>query len=103
MSSSPAPAFTLFSDEGAVSVTGAVDLWSSQRFERVLSTTPADQPLFVDLSRAEFVDHRALLALNDVATAARPVWIHGASRLVCELPSLLQLPTPYLRFQQPDD
>jgi hypothetical protein len=98
-----APPFRFFSDEGAVSVTGALDLWSSQRFERVLSTTPADQPLFLDLSRAEFVDHRALLALNDVATAARPVWIDGASRLVCELPSLLQLPTPYLRFQRPDD
>lgn len=93
------PAFTFFSDDGAVSVTGALDLWSAERFERALSTTLRDEPLVLDLSRAQFVDHRALLALNDVATAARPVRIRGASRVVSEFPSLLSLPTPHLAFE----
>jgi hypothetical protein len=97
------PAFTFFSDDGAVAVTGALDLWSAERFKRTLATTPGDQSLVVDLSRAEFVDHRALLALNDVASAARPVRIRGATRVVCEFPSLLALPTPHLRFEQPRD
>jgi MEDS: MEthanogen/methylotroph, DcmR Sensory domain/STAS domain len=94
------PRFTFFSDDDAVSVTGALDLWSAERFKRVLRTTTSDQPLVVDLSRAEFVDHRALLALNDAASAARPVRIRGASRVVSEFPSLLGLPAPHLRFER---
>jgi hypothetical protein len=61
----------------------------------------SDRPLIVDVSRAEFVDHRALLALNDAATAARPVRIRGATRVLSEFPSLLGLPTPHLRFERP--
>jgi hypothetical protein len=95
------PAFTIFSDEGAVLATGTLDLWSAGRFTRVLGAMPTDRPLVVDISRAEFVDHRALLALNDAATAARPVRIRGASRVVSEFPSLLGLPTPHLQFEQP--
>jgi hypothetical protein len=95
------PEFTFFSDDGAVSVTGALEPWSSDRFARVLSTAPGDEPLVVDLSRAEFVDHRALLTLNQAATAVRPVDIRGASRVFSELPSLLGLPTPHLRIEPP--
>jgi MEDS: MEthanogen/methylotroph, DcmR Sensory domain len=94
------PAFALYSDGDATSVSGTLDLWSSDRFTRVLGATPVDGPLVVDISRAEFVDHRAVLALNEVATAARPVWIRGASRVVSEFPALLQLPTPHLHFEQ---
>jgi hypothetical protein len=92
------PPFIIFADEDAVSVTGALDLWSSGRFTRVLDALPSDGPLVLDISRAEFVDHRALLALNDAATTARPVRIRGASRLVSEFPSLLALPMPHLQF-----
>jgi hypothetical protein len=93
------PAFSLFVNDDVVSVTGTLDLWSSDQFARILDTTPDDRALIVDLSGAEFVDHRALLALNDAASAKRPVRIRQASRLLRELPSLIELATPHLRFE----
>jgi hypothetical protein len=95
------PPFSFFSDEDAVFVTGGLDLWSAERFARLLRATPGERPLVVDVSRADFLDHRALLALNDAAGAARPVWIRGASNLMRALPSLLNLTTPHLHFEQP--
>jgi DcmR-like sensory protein len=97
------PPFSFFTDADSVFVTGNLDLWSSERFTRVLAATPGDGPLVVDLSRADFVDHRALLALNDAASAQRPVQIRGASRLIRELPSLFDLETPHLHFEPDRD
>jgi MEDS: MEthanogen/methylotroph, DcmR Sensory domain len=93
------PPFSFFASGDAVSATGTLDTWSADRFQRILETTPADEPLVVDLAHAEFVDHRALLALNAAASARRPVRIRRARRIVRELPALLALPTPHLSFE----
>jgi anti-anti-sigma regulatory factor len=89
----------LFADGEAISATGTLDLWSAAQFRRVLDTTPDDGPLVVELSGAEFVDHQALLALNAVASATRPVRIRGARPTVRKLASLLDLAMPHLRFE----
>jgi hypothetical protein len=93
------PSFSLFVDGDAVSVTGMLDAWSADQFQRILDTTPGDRPLIVDLSDAEFVDHRAVIALSEAATATRPVRVRRARPLVRELPSLLEIPTPHLSFE----
>src|SRR5712691_10125629 len=54
------PPFSLFVDGEATFLTGTLDTWSADQFRRILATTPGDRPLVVDLSQAEFVDHRAL-------------------------------------------
>jgi hypothetical protein len=92
------PRFNVFADDDAVLLTGTFDSWSARRFTRIITATPADAPLLVDLSRAEFVDHRALLALNRAATEARPVLIRGADPAMRQLPGLLGIETPHLRF-----
>jgi hypothetical protein len=97
--SSVEPPFSLFADGDAVSVTGALDAWSAEQFRRVLYTSPGADALVVDLSHAEYVDHRALLALNEVASAERPVRIRRAPGIVQRMPSLLSISTPYLSFE----
>ena len=97
--SSVEPPFSLFADGDAVSVTGALDAWSAEQFRRVLDTSPGADALVVDLSHAEYVDHRALLALNEVASAERPVRIRRAPGIVQRMPSLLSISTPYLSFE----
>jgi MEDS: MEthanogen/methylotroph, DcmR Sensory domain len=93
------PPFSFFVDGDAVSVTGTLDAWSVDQFTRILSTAPAAEPLVVDLSHAEFVDHRAVLALNAAASASRPVRIRRAPEIISKLPSLLSLSTPHLCFE----
>jgi hypothetical protein len=93
------PPFSFFIDGDAVAVTGTLDMWSSQRFRRVLAATPEDRPLIVDLAKAEFVDHRALLALSAVASPARPVRVRHAPATIRQLPSMLELETPQLSFE----
>jgi hypothetical protein len=93
------PRFTFFVDEDAVVAAGALDAFSADRFWRIVHTVPADRPLVVDVSRAEYVDHRALLALDAVASASRPVQIRGAIPTLRKLPSLLGISTPHLRFE----
>lgn len=92
------PPFWFFADGDAVSITGTLDAWSAAQFARVLDTAPGDGPLVVDLSHAEFVDHRALLALNAAASAVRPVRVRRAPGILRRLPSLLSVATPHLCF-----
>jgi hypothetical protein len=93
------PPFSLFADGEAVSATGTLDTWSAAQFRRLLDTTPDDGPLVLELSKANFVDHRAVLELNAVASATRPVRIRGARPILRKLPSLLEIPTPHLSFE----
>jgi hypothetical protein len=97
--SSREPSFSFFVDGDAISVTGTVDAWSAGRFTRILDTSPETNPLVVDLSHAEFVDHRALLALNDAARPERPVRVRRAPEVIRGLPSLLSVQTPHLCFE----
>jgi hypothetical protein len=95
----PPTPFSFVVDGDMVSVTGAVDFWSEDQFQRILATAPRDRPLQLDLSGVEFADHRALLALNAAASATRPVRISRASNLVRDLPAMLGVPMPHVRFE----
>jgi hypothetical protein len=96
--SSIEPSFSFYVDGDAVTVTGALDAWSADQFRRILDASPEESALVVDLSHAEFVDHRALLALNSIATAERPVHIRRAPSILRQMPSLLAIATPHLCF-----
>jgi hypothetical protein len=93
------PEFSFIADADAVTVRGTLDVFSADRLQRVLATAPYDRPLVVDLSGAEFVDHRALMALNDAASARRPVRLREAPAIIRELQWMLQLPTAHLSFE----
>jgi hypothetical protein len=93
------PPFSFFVDGDAVSVTGTLDAWSAGQFTRILDTSPPGETLVVDLSQADYVDHRALLALNAAASATRPVRIRHASGLIRRLPTMLSVATPHLCFE----
>jgi hypothetical protein len=92
------PPFSFVIDGDAVSVAGALDVWSAERLGRILDVTPEDEPLVLDLEQTEFVDHRALLALNAAASTKRPVRIRRARPIIRRLPALLGLDTPHLCF-----
>lgn len=91
------PPFTIYASGDAVMVTGTLDAWSAPQFRRLIEAAP-DGPLVIDFSEVEFADHRALLALNDIAGPDRPVNISGAKTTMCRLASLLNLEMPYLRI-----
>jgi anti-anti-sigma regulatory factor len=93
------PPFTLFVDDGAVAVSGTLDVWSVDRFRRILGTSDDDRPLVLDLSETDFADHRALMALNAAASAERPVCVRGAPPTMRKLPAVLGMATPHLRFE----
>jgi MEDS: MEthanogen/methylotroph, DcmR Sensory domain/STAS domain len=95
----PPTPFSFVVDGDAVLVTGALDFWSEQQFRRLLRTAPDDAPLTLDLSHVEFVDHRALLALNAAASHTRPVRISHATHVLRQLQRMLAVPTPHLRFE----
>jgi hypothetical protein len=93
------PPFSFFVDGDAVTITGTLDAWSADQFARILDTSPEMRELVVDLSQAEFVDHRAVLALSSIASAEHPVNVRGAPGIVRRMPALLSISTPYLRFE----
>jgi hypothetical protein len=91
--------FTVFADDDAVALTGAVDRWSLGRFRRIVETAPQVGPLVVDVSGAEFLDHRALEVLNEAATPHRQIHLRGASPAAIKLFSLIAAATPHLHFE----
>jgi hypothetical protein len=97
--SAPPTPFSFVVDGDAVFVTGTLDFWSEDQFQRLLRTAPDDAPLTLDLSHVEFVDHRALLALNAAASPTRPVRISHASHPFRQLQRMLDVPMPHLRFE----
>jgi hypothetical protein len=97
--SSVEPPFTLFADDDAVALSGTLDVFSAAQFRRLLGAGMDGRPFVLDMSEADFADHRAVLALNDAASAERPVRIRGAAPTLRKLPALLRVATPYLRFE----
>jgi hypothetical protein len=93
------PPFSFFVDGDAVAITGTLDAWSADQFRRILGASPGVRELVVDLSHAEFVDHRAVLALSSIASPERSINVRGAPGIVRRMPALLSISTPYLRFE----
>lgn len=95
------PRFSLFVAGDAVSFTGTLDAFSEDQLSRLLGTAPNDGPLVVDLSRAEYVDHRALLALDSIAQTGRSVHVRGAVSTLRRIASLLGIERANLHFEAP--
>jgi anti-anti-sigma regulatory factor len=93
------PAFQLFCDDGVLRVVGCLEALFAHQLRRAVNRLPADRPATIDLSGAEFVDHRALLVLNDAATSQRPIVLRGTGAVVRKLWDLLDLPESHLSFE----
>jgi anti-anti-sigma regulatory factor len=90
----PVP-FHLFGEDGGLVLTGEIDAFSSDAFDRVLGyACNAEEPVSLDLKRLDFIDHRGLeiLAAHDrqrVATGGCS--IHNPPPMVERLCELLEL------------
>lgn len=80
---------------GAVGLWGEIDRFSATRFRRMLERTqpvPGASTVVYDLSAITFVDHHALLAIEEIAEAHDLlVLLEGGSRVVRRLVPLLGL------------
>jgi hypothetical protein len=93
------PAFRLFCDDGVLRVVGCLEALFAHQLRRAVNRLPANRPATIDLSAAEFVDHRALLVLNDAASPQRPIVLRGAGTFIRKLWDLLDVPEPHLSFE----
>ncbi|HEX7279981.1 MAG TPA: MEDS domain-containing protein [Solirubrobacterales bacterium] len=73
----PAP-FHLFGDDGGLALTGEVDLFSSETFDRALGFACSDsEPVSLDLGELDFIDHRGVEVL--AAHTSRPAGEGGCT------------------------
>ena len=84
-------------DDGAVGIAGEIELASLPELERTLqhlSLAAVDGKVALDLSRVEFVDHRALLALAAFAERSdAPVTFRALPAIAGRIASLLGIET----------
>jgi hypothetical protein len=92
-----APTFQLYVDGDTVRVSGAVDFFSVEQLRRILDDAPKLTDRILDLSDVEYVHHRALLSLNELATEGRTVRLKTQS-IVRNMWSLLDMPSAALEF-----
>jgi hypothetical protein len=90
--------FQLFVDDDAVRVVGSLESVCEQQLRRILTSAPALVEPVIDLSHAEFVDHRALLVLNEVGNEGHTVRVRGAKPIVRLVWDLLDVAQPALEF-----
>lgn len=95
-----APDFQVFVDGDVLRLVGEVDSFCSGRLHRILTNVPKTPELDLDLSEVAFMNHRALLALNQAAGDRHQVRIFGARPIVRRVWDLLDLSTPELKFCQ---
>lgn len=93
------PPFRLFTDDGVVVLIGEVDDETVGTLHRALAVRHVDaQTLVVDVSRAEFIDHRTLQAFAQLGTDIAPVRLHGVHPTLRRLWRTLDLTTDDLQF-----
>lgn len=86
----PEPPFTLTAGPAGTSLlAGELDLYSADAFALVVAAAPSEVPLVVDLSRVDFIDHRALLVLARAASPSHPVRLRRAAPIHRKLVELL--------------
>lgn len=93
-----APRFSLFVDGDAVRVLGVLDTFGTDQLRRILMSASRLSEFPLDVSATDFIDHRALLTLEQVARAGRPVRLRGASAVVHKLWALLGVAEPALQL-----
>lgn len=92
------PSFQLFVDDDAVAVVCELDTSCAEQLRRVFSSLPKRPDLVLDFSGVEFIDHRALLILNEVAGAGDGLAVRGAKPIVQRIWRFLDVARPALEF-----
>ena len=65
---------------GVLRVTGEIDAYDNDRLRRILGAAPELTRTAVDVSAAEYIDHRTLLALQEVSQPGNPLPRDGPTR-----------------------
>jgi MEDS: MEthanogen/methylotroph, DcmR Sensory domain len=94
----PTPTFQIFCEGDALRVLGDLDAFHSHEVRRVVSAAVSVTGRELDISELEFIDHKTLLTLDEVARSGASVRLRGARSIVHRVWSLLDLTTPALEF-----
>lgn len=94
----PEPTFQVFCDADALRVLGDLDAFHADQVRRVVGTAVSVTGRELDISELEFIDHRTLLTLDEVARSGASVRLRGARAIVHRVWNLLDLKTPALEF-----
>lgn len=92
------PNFRLFHDIDTVRLTGEVDILLVQQLRRLLGSLPNPADDVFDLGDLEFVDHRGLLALCELARPGNPVRVRNARPIVRRMWDIIDVGSPGLEF-----
>jgi anti-anti-sigma regulatory factor len=90
--------FQLYCDDDALRVSGEIDGILADQIRRVFAAAVGATDRELDFSEVDFIDHRALLTLDEVARAGVRVRLRGAKSVVRRLWGLLEVPQPALEF-----
>lgn len=93
-----APCFQVFCDDETLSVAGEMDSLAADQIRRVIGVAVESTGRELDISKVGFIDHRALLTLEQLARSGLSVRVRGASGVVRRLWQLLDVPSPALEF-----
>ena len=92
------PTFQVFCDADALRVLGDLDAFSAEQVRRVVGTAVSVTGRELDISEVDFIDHKTLLTLDEVARSGATIRLRGARSIVHRVWKLLDLPTPALEF-----
>jgi MEDS: MEthanogen/methylotroph, DcmR Sensory domain len=94
----PQPTFQVFCDADALRVLGELESLNTDQLRRVVGAAVSVTGRELDISELEFIDHHALLALDQVARSGPNVRLRGARSIVHRVWGLLDVTTPALEF-----
>lgn len=92
------PPFQLCADGDVLWIAGEVDALCADQLRRLLSSALAGGEPLVDLSEVEFMDHRSLLTLNQVARTYHHCRVRAAKPFIHRVWRLLDVADPALEF-----
>ena len=92
------PSFQLFHEIDAVRLTGDVDILLVDRLRRLLGSLPTPTEDVFDLSDLEFVDHRGVMALCELAREGHPVRVRNARPVVRRISNVVDADASRLEF-----
>lgn len=94
----PRPTFEVFCDADALRVLGELEGLNTDEVQRVVGAAVSVTGRELDISDLEFIDHNALLALDQIARSGTNIRVRGARSIVHRVWGLLDVPTPALEF-----
>lgn len=91
------PSFVIFCEDEQLRVRGGLDASSTEEIRRVIGTMVKITGRDLDVSEVEFLDHRALLTLDQIARLWPGLTVRGAKQTVHKVWEILDLRTPALQ------